>query len=428
MKEKLKQIAYWLVKNEGMHALVSAVIFVALLIWFITHQMELSGVIQVSLFFSVLAALFVEVLATVLAKIVMNRLEDSLKLDVNYERICKRYSDEMIVYDNQYADKKNLSKWKRKEEDKQVSFPVVEDVAFYKGKDISFSIDDSEKMYELPAEIKAHFSELFQAHDSSNIYNQLNIRVDDWWLHDNLFQMKTSRTTYFNSLVTNRSMDFKWENGMTTRDVYEYGPYIPKLSEEKLSNHLGFNGFVESSDGYIPFIKRKRDVSIGKSTYGDSVGASLKTKYALNEDLTFTTEGLTEGILSEIADELKIKREQLEPFSLEKNLISAYRDMVEGGKPQLLFWAKSKLTHDQIEKNFMKAMKEKKKRQKSWNKEQKELEDGKNFLWIAKDDLKKMVIAPDKIIYKGKKYAMMPSASAAIVMLLQFLHSDCENK
>lgn len=130
MKEKLKQIAYWLVKNDGM-LLVSAVIFVALLIWFITHHMELSGIIQVSLFFSVLAALFVEVLATVLAKIVMNRLEDSLKLDVNYERICKRYSDEMIVYDNQYADKKNLSKWKRKEEDKQVSFPVVEDVAFY---------------------------------------------------------------------------------------------------------------------------------------------------------------------------------------------------------------------------------------------------------------------------------------------------------
>lgn len=137
---------------------------------------------------------------------------------------------------------------------------------------------------------------------------------------------------------------------------------------------------------------------------------------------------LTEGILSEIADELKINRKQLETFSLEENLISAYRDMVEGGKPQLLFWAKSKLTHDQIEKNFMKAMKEKKKKQKSWNKEQKELEDGKNFLWIAKDDLKKMVIAPDKIIYKGKKYAMMPSASAAIVMLLQFLHSDCENK
>ena len=55
------------------------------------------------------------------------------------------------------------------------------------------------------------------------------------------------------------------------------------LREEKLSNHLGFKGVVESVDGYIPFIKRNDTVSIGKSTYGDSIGALLKTKYALDE-------------------------------------------------------------------------------------------------------------------------------------------------
>ena len=77
-----------------------------------------------------------------------------------------------------------------------------------------------------------------------------------------------------------------WKAGKTvfTRDVYEYGPFLPKLRDEVLSNHLGFNGFVESKDGYIPFIKRNRAVSIGKSTYGNSIGASLKTKYALDEN------------------------------------------------------------------------------------------------------------------------------------------------
>ena len=119
-------------------------------------------------------------------------------------------------------------------------------------------------------------------------------------------------------------------------------------------------------------------------------------------------------------DELKITSDQLEGFSLEKNLISAYRDMVEGGKPQFLFWAKSKLTHKEIQNNFFEKLKAKKKKQKSWDKEQRELEDGETFLWIAKEELKNIVIAPDQILYKGKKYAMMPSASAAIVMLIEF--------
>lgn len=64
---------------------------------------------------------------------------------------------------------------------------------------------------------------------------------------------------------------------------------------------------MESSDGYIVFVKRENNLSIGKRTYGDSIGASLKTKYVLNEYGGFEQDGLKKAILKEIKNELKIK-------------------------------------------------------------------------------------------------------------------------
>ena len=63
-------------------------------------------------------------------------------------------------------------------------------------------------------------------------------------------------------------------------------------------------------------------------------------------------------ILSEITNELKIKKEELEEeFSVRKHLIAAYRDIVEGGKPQLLFYVRSSLTKERIEQNFFAEVK-----------------------------------------------------------------------
>lgn len=346
----------------------------------------------------------------------------------------KSWQGDLVTYNNENATSENKAvfyKKKKKNGSLLTRLPVVKNFNLYRSqvlyddnqeKYYQMEIEDSQEMYELPEDIKEHFEELFQIHGSSNVYNQLNIRVKDWEMLQDKFVMRTSRTTYFNSMVTNRSMDVKWNNGLTTRDVYEYGPFLPKLEEEVLSNHLGFNGFVESKDGYIPFVKRNRRVSIGKATYGDSIGASLKTKYALNESREFTLEGLRNGMIKEIEDQFKVSEEQLEDFSLNGNLISAYRDMVEGGKPQLLFWAKSKLTYKEIETQFKDKLKEKKKIQKSrkWDVQLQELEDGKAFLWIPKSELRNMVIMLDRIVYAGKSYVMIPSAIASVVMLIEF--------
>ena len=283
-------------------------------------------------------------------------------------------------------------------------------------------IEDSSDMYELPKIIRNHFEDILAAHDTSHVYNQLNIRVTGWQMDENaVFRINTARTTYFYSLVTNRAMDFKW-NGLTVRELLEYGPFLHSLAESKLSNHLGFNGFVESCDGYIAFVKRSKDLSIGKSTYGNSVGASMKVKYALDEARHFTKQGIMNAMLNEIFDELKIPPTALEEFSCEKNIISAYRDLVEGGKPQLLFYAKSKWNKIQITDNFKRQLKIKK----NPAKEVELREDGTFILWIPKQRLKEMALAPELIVYEGKGYKMMPSASAAVVMLIDYLQEKGE--
>ena len=123
-----------------------------------------------------------------------------------------------------------------------------------------------------------------------------------------------------------------------------------------------------------------------------------------------------------IKDELKIDAADIE-FSVEKNMIAAYRDLVEGGKPQFLFAAKVNRTHNEITQEFIKQVKEKKKKtwKNRWDKEQKELEDGEVLLWISVSELKEMAISAEGMVYRQKEYAMMPSASAAIVMLIRWL-------
>ena len=50
----------------------------------------------------------------------------------------------------------------------------------------------------------------------------------------------------------------------------------------------------------------------------------------------------------------------------------------------------------------------------------------KTFLWIPKSELKYIGILPDGIIYRGKKYRMMPTVTASVVMLMKYLEKNDE--
>lgn len=424
LKNKARKLIYIFLKFNGMQVSLSF----AMLILIVSTDLKNIDWVEASFFSAIVFAAVLEVFGHSLSILFLNRLEDAIKLTDDYDALSKRYNNvKLYSFCNEGKEKRSCATlkrlYKKQYKDKNSSvyqsnifkFPITDVIDIT---ECIIVIEDKENanektnMYELPEDIKGNYNEIIQAHKTSDIYNQLNVRADSWKKEGRTFTIKTSRTTYFDSMVTNRAMDFKWSNGATVREKYEYPPIWHSLEESVLSNHLGFNGFIKSSDGYVVFVKRNKGLSIGKNTYGNSVGASLKTKYALDREGKLNVNGLNKSILCEIYDELKIKEEDLFDFSLERNILYAYRDMVEGGKPQLLFYAESKLSKQEIENNFKRQSKKKKNIH---------LTDGKKLLWIKIEDLFNVCVTAERIIYKGKSYVMVPSASACVGMLIDYL-------
>lgn len=374
---------------------------------------EVKDVIELSAFSAVVLESLLRGITAFIRKLASNKAEDISKLTTEYSNLVKTYhssKSQMIL-----GAENTL-------------FPVIMESWLY---DKTICIKDKpDYEYRLPEMVVRYYDQLFSAHDTSNIYNNVNIRVNEWKTNGECFIICTGRTSYYNSLVTNRAMDFEIEKGITVRQLYECGPFVHPIANSVLSNHIGFNGFVESSDGYLAFVYRGKDVSIGKKTWATSIGASLEVKYALNHQVTFVEKGLENGILKEIEDELRIEKTHLKEVGTQFKkivLISAYRDLIEGGKPQLLFYAKSSLPKDEISKLFNEANNSVKKRMKKVKniRDRKEIQmetDGRTIKWISKTDvIGSMEIFPDRIIHNGTEMRMMPSASASVQMLKDYL-------
>ncbi len=431
-KHKLRPVLTWLAKNNGILAIVWL-----LLALFLCNIRKLKILNDNWFDFSIFSVMIFTILSErIVANIqtfIVNKYEDENKLTTDYELLIKKYySPNFIVFQNNLLDgvsKENLHRLLHMRNINNVStidrFPVVFPVvleANIHGKQI-FVHDEFRRFYKLPEDVASHFDELIKAHSSSNIFNQMTIRVDDWKVEQSEFHIYTSRTTYFNSLVTNRSMDYVWSNGITIRDLLDFDPFILPLNQSKLSNHLGFNGFIESADGYFPLVFRNSIMSMGKHTYGDSISASLKSKYALDSNQLLTVEGIEYAILKEICNELDITRDQLLWKGLKYQLLAAYRDMVEGGKPHFLFYVKSTLSKSNIDTIFKEKKIEHKKMQKKLknDKETKTLKDGDKLLWLSRAQIKELAISPGYIIHQKKIYEMTPSASACVVLLREYL-------
>ena len=282
---------------------------------------------------------------------------------------------------------------------------------------INYSKDQK---YQLPKQIADHSSELFDAHKYSVVYNNINIRLDNltYTEQNKLVQLKCSSTTYFDLLITNRAMDYPFASKRTVREIYEPGPFISELKNSKLSNHLGFNGFVELADNKIIFVHRGKKVSIGKGTWATSIEASLKTMYALNGNYDFTEQGLSNAIRAEIMDELKIELPEENDYS--KSIFAFYRDLVEGGKPQFLFYYKTDLyTSRDFEAHFRNVIR--KPGTKRANRK-KQTVDGTSFKYLSIDELKQSKILIDGIVLADKqKLNMMPSSVASVALLMESL-------
>ncbi len=378
--------------------------------------------IEFDMLTSVVVAFFLTSAAETVSHMFVDRFEDVTKLTNDYDGLVKMYeaNTEMLLCRNA-TDAYN--KQGRKTRCRKVGSDLhgdtyrlpIGDVTLLRGRNVVI-YDDPSKKYTPPKFCRKHYSELLNAHDFSKTYNQTTLRVEGIKVENEEIHISFSRSTYFDALVSNRAIDFKID-GLCVRDVYAPSPFLASLEMSALSNHMGFNGMVETSDGKFIFVRRHKHVSIGKKTMQCSVAASLKAKNTLNKEGIITKEGIAKAIMLEIEDELALsKTEQYKlgkeyifgDFSFDNNVLYFYRDLLEGGKPQFMFYAKINVPSESVIKAYQK------------NSEKNTLiKDGNQIVCVDANELRNIYLAPDEMVIRKKRYPAMPSAVATVVLLKQ---------
>lgn len=415
-------------------ALVFSLIIVA--IFELLHNKyttELSRFFEVKTYLTIFIFFILNMTAYKISNFCRKKIEEANRLNIEYNELVSKYSrcKTFVEVKNEKATKKNVKIGKAfthcvkgLDETSSYTLPVF-DVVPLRGKKIQ--IIDNKKMYELNDYAKENMKEFSQIYSATEIYNNTYIRLDDFIVDKKSVVLYTSRTKYYYSLITNRAIDYKINN-ISYRELFEEGPFVNSLKESSLSNHLGINGFVETKDGVLIFILRHKKVTIGKNTLQNSIGAALKAKYALDDNKNLTIKGIEKAIINEIIDELHLDRINLSEidrkklfskFSFKKNVLYFYRDLVEGGKPQLLFYTKLELDASEIKQAFNEGISKDRK-----NKDKFALLnkiDGHKMILVEKSRLNEIFIGTDCIVIDGKPYSAMPSALASFALIKEYL-------
>lgn len=413
---------------------IALVIIISFTILF-TNSFNFYSLIDVGTFTAVVSAFILNFISNAVYNAYKKHKEDESKVTTDYDNLVKMYSVsvEMLEYVNFTSCDDNISAGRKKttctskeveikgKEYDSYKIPIANIISL-KGRKVKFNNDNARTMYKRPSELDSMSGEMMKAHSYSKTYNQLMIRCDAIQVGPAEVELFLSKTTYYDSLVTNRAIDYV-VNGTTVRDVFAYGPYLHPLEDSVLSNHIGYNGFIETEDGKIVFIFRNKYVSIAKNTMQSSIGASLKVKYACENNGIVTKNGVVYAIKKEIEDELclnnmenyeKRKNEIFKDFGFD-NILYFYRELTEGGKPQLMFYAKLPLHSEEIKCAYTKGVKRIKKGD-FWC-----AVDGFKMLFVDKADLKKMYISPDGMTVNGKFYKSVPTSTGTLVLLINHL-------
>ena len=125
------------------------------------------------------------------------------------------------------------------------------DAAEFEGDPVYDVKDSPQKQFTLDTVVQNNFGAIMQAHRASFIANPTMIRLDDYQKEGNTVRLYTSRTAFYNDLVTNRAMDYKFNDDMSVREIYESGRYLSPLKDSKMSNHIGFGALVFYGDSMI---------------------------------------------------------------------------------------------------------------------------------------------------------------------------------
>lgn len=214
IKNKGERQIYFDIKKRLEGKYLQFFLFICLLCvaFFLTrwHDIEIINIIDISVLISLAIVFLSSSLIDVIHRRIQVNLEDSAKLNANNSELLRQYPLENIF---------------EFESDKKIAISIMH----FKEKDEkwTFEIEDHEnKYYELPEQIKEYSKELFDSHESSNVYNSLMIRLENITIENGEVKLDTSRTFYYDLLVSNRACDYRLSNGKSIREIYDSIKYL----------------------------------------------------------------------------------------------------------------------------------------------------------------------------------------------------------
>lgn len=230
------------------------------------------------------------------------------------------------------------------------------DAVEYEGETVYAVEDDPHKHFRLDSVVQNNFGAIMQAHSASFISNPTMIRLDDYKREENgTVRLFTSRTEFYNDLVTNRAMDYKFNGDMSVREIYESGRYLSPLGESKMSNHIGFGALIFYGNSMI-VAHRGGNATLSKNKFTAALafGFSEEDLRRVHDPLTdsapkagerfpvLTTDDLFAGILLvRMADALNMPLPRVRELYAEDKIrihtLGFGQLVYTGGKPQFYF-------------------------------------------------------------------------------------------
>ena len=314
-----------------------------------------------------------------------HKLEESLKIEDDHHKITCKYSGHAkaepqqsanfytpngaFMYLNKVSAKRRRARNPEKDEHSSAYKTRQNDIdAYVNGKlylpsvniyanilgDTEVTLKDSTDKFELPRFVRDNALALMEAHKGSSVSNGATIRLNDVEFVGNKLTLKTGRSQYFDMLVTNRCMDYKLNDLVSVRDVYESGSAVSPLNESQLGNQIGINGLIFSNDGYLLVEKRGYRKTTWKNKFAQPISLAMKKTdiKCFNEDGTIgdnAEEVFKKIILGTIKSNFGLTEKDIVGFNLSQNLFGIARDLLEGGKPNMYFYVTVNMTAKELD-------------------------------------------------------------------------------
>ena len=214
-------------------------------------------------------------------------------------------------------------------------------------------VDTSDK-FELPRFVRDHALALMEAHGDSNFSNGVTIRLNDLEVEGNKLTLKTGRSQYFDMLITNRCMDYKLNDLLSLRDVFESGSKVSSIAESQLGNQIGINGLIFTRDGYLLVEKRGYKKAIWKNKFAQPISLAMKKSSidCLKKSKTITDSAdkvFEDIILGTIKTNFGLTADDILQFNLSHNFMGVARDLLEGGKPNIYFYVTVNMSAEELD-------------------------------------------------------------------------------